>query len=165
MFRAGDEFLQTQGGNPNPYNVDSPTTWLDWSRLETHEDIFRFFQKMIEFRKNHPSIARSRFWRDDVRWYGVGSQVDWSYQSHSLAYCLHGASVNDSDLYVMINAYWQPLEFTLQEGSPQEWRRIVDTYLESPCDFVDYPDAPARTALTYSVQPRSVVVLQRSQDA
>lgn len=23
MFRAGDEFLQTQGGNGNPYNVDS----------------------------------------------------------------------------------------------------------------------------------------------
>jgi len=165
MFRAGDEFLQTQGGNPNPYNIDSPTTWLDWGRLEAHGDIFRFFRKMIGFRKSHPSIARAKFWRDDVSWYGVGKEVDWSYQSHSLAYCLHGASVGDSDLYVMINAYWQPLDFTLQEGNPQEWRRIVDTHMESPCDFVDYPDAPALTALTYSVQSRSVVVLQRSQNA
>jgi isoamylase len=41
MFRAGDEFLQTQGGDGNPYNVDSPTTWLDWSRLKTHGDITR----------------------------------------------------------------------------------------------------------------------------
>ena len=33
MFRAGDEFLQTQGGNNNPYNQDNATTWLDWGRL------------------------------------------------------------------------------------------------------------------------------------
>ena len=33
MFSAGDEFLQTQGGNNNPYNQDNPTTWLDWGRL------------------------------------------------------------------------------------------------------------------------------------
>src|SRR5208282_2926918 len=30
MLRAGDEFLQTQGGNNNPYNQDNGTTWLDW---------------------------------------------------------------------------------------------------------------------------------------
>ena len=30
------------------------------------------FKRMIAFRKAHPSLARSRFWRDDVRWYGVG---------------------------------------------------------------------------------------------
>jgi glycogen operon protein len=30
MLRAGDEFLQTQGGNNNPYNQDNETGWLDW---------------------------------------------------------------------------------------------------------------------------------------
>ena len=44
-----------------------------WSR---NRDMFRFFQKMIAFRKAHPSIGRGRFWRDDVRWYGVGRDVD-----------------------------------------------------------------------------------------
>ena len=33
-------------------------------------------QQMIAFRKAHPSIGRGRFWRDDVRWYGVGRDVD-----------------------------------------------------------------------------------------
>jgi glycogen operon protein len=33
MFCAGDEFLNTQGGNNNPYNQDNETTWLDWSLL------------------------------------------------------------------------------------------------------------------------------------
>lgn len=161
MFRAGDEFLQTQNGDPNPYNVDGPMTWLDWSRLETHHDIFRFFQKMIAFRKQHPSIARPEFWRDDVKWYGVSKNVDWSYESHSLAYCLHGASVNDGDLYVMLNAYWGPLTFAVQEGEAKEWKRIVDTYLPDPDDVVDPETTSALSSSDYAVQPRSIVVLAR----
>jgi glycogen operon protein len=58
----------------------------------------------VGFRKSHPSLGRPRFWRDDVHWYGVGPDVDLSFDSHSLAYCLHGASRGDCDLYVMINA-------------------------------------------------------------
>ena len=78
MFSAGDEFLHTQGGNNNPYNQDNETTWLNWDRLEEHRDLFRFFRLMINLRKTHPSIARSRFWRDDIRWYGTGRHVDMS---------------------------------------------------------------------------------------
>jgi glycogen operon protein len=162
MFRAGDEFLQTQYGDGNPYNADGLNTWLDWDRLEANKDMFRFFQGMIAFRKSHPSLGRSVFWRDDVKWYGVGKQVDWSYGSHSLAYCLHGASANDCDLYVMINAYWEPLSFTLQEGEPGDWKRIVDTDMDSPDDFTDTPNPPVLPSLAYTVQPRSVVVLTRS---
>jgi isoamylase len=162
MFRAGDEFLQTQFGDPNPYNVDGPKTWLDWSRLEAHRDIFRFFQKMIAFRMGHPGVARSVFWRDDVKWYGVGKDLDWSFESHSLAYCLHGAAVGDGDLYVIINAYWEPLTFTIQEGTAAEWKRIVDTYQDSPEDFVDPATASALPSVEYVARPRSVVVLVRS---
>ena len=161
MFRSGDEFLQTQNGDPNPYNVDGLTTWLDWSRLDTHPDMFRFFQKMIAFRKQHPSIARPVFWRDDVKWYGVSEGVDWSYESHSLAYCLRGTSLNDSDLYVMLNAYWELLTFTIQEGEAKEWKRIVDTCLPGPDDFVEPETASRLSSLDHVVQPRSMVVLIR----
>jgi glycogen operon protein len=81
-----------------------------------HADHFRFVKSMIAFRKAHPSIGRSGFWRNDVRRYGVGPFVDLSFDSHSLAYCLHGASRGDCDLYVMINAYHEPLEFEIQES-------------------------------------------------
>ena len=43
MFRAGDEFLNTQFGNNNPYNQDNQTSWLDWNQLQANQDIFRFF--------------------------------------------------------------------------------------------------------------------------
>ena len=163
MFRAGDEFLQTRKGDPNPYNVDNSTSWLDWSRLETHKDTFRFFQEMITFRKKHPSLSRSTFWRDDVKWYGVGKRMDLSYESRSLAYCLHGASLSDSDLYVMINAYWLPLEFSIQEGTPGDWKQIVDTHLGGPDDFRDPETVSHLASLAYTVQPRSVVVFIRTK--
>ena len=159
MFRAGDEFLNTQFGNNNPYNQDNETSWLDWTHLQTNQDVFRFFKCMIAFRKSHPSLCRSRFWRDDVSWYGTSGPVDLSPESRSLAFCLRGASQQDDDLYVMINAYWQALEFTIQEGMPQDWVRIVDTALPTPNDFSE-SNSPLRQ-LRYEVSPRSVVVLLR----
>lgn len=162
MFRAGDEFLQTQQGNSNPYNQDNETTWLDWDRLRTNQDIFRFFKLAIAFRKAHPSLSRSRFWREDVRWYGVGPEPDLAYASHSLALCLHGASEDDRDLYVMINAYWEPLVFRIQEGAASEWQRVVDTAAASPDDFhVPGAETPL-DSLDYRLQPRSTVVLIRN---
>ena len=59
---------------------------------------------MIAFRKTHLSLGRSRFWREDIHWYGVGPAVDRSPWWHSLVFCLHGSSQQDTDLYVMVNA-------------------------------------------------------------
>ncbi len=162
MFCAGDEFMHTQGGNNNPYNQDNETTWLNWDRLRQHQDIFRFFKLMIAFRKRHPALARSRFWREDVHWHGVGPEPDRAYDSHSLAFFLSGASQHDHDLYVMINAYWESLSFVIQEGQADEWRRVIDTSLTSPNDFIE-PESgrPLQTRL-YVVEARSVVVLQRT---
>jgi isoamylase len=164
MFRAGDEYLDTQHGNSNPYNIDSEVTWLDWDRLKHNQDMFRFFAKMIVFRKAHPSLGRSVFWRNDIRWYGIGPEVDLSYESRSLAYCLHGESDHDVDIYVMINSYWQALDFVIQEGQPAEWMRAVDTALDMPNDCADDGDAPILSSLSYQVQPRSIVVLSRTLD-
>lgn len=161
MLRAGDEFLQTQGGNNNPYNQDNATSWLDWNRLESHADVFRFARLMIAFRKAHPSLSRSRFWRDDVAWHGVGPHVDLSPESRSLAYCLRGASGGDDDLYVMVNAYREALPFAIQDGAATEWRRIVDTGVASPDDFREPARAVPLTSAQYVVEPRSVVVLLR----
>lgn len=161
MLRAGDEFGQTQGGNNNPYNQDNETSWLDWNRLQVHQDIFRFFKRMIAFRKAHPSLSRSRFWREDVYWYGVGQAVDLSNDSHSLAFCLHGASEQDIDIYVMINAYWKELSFTIQEGSVGQWKRVIDTSLDSPDDFCEAGAEAPLTSHTYEVKARSIVVLTK----
>jgi glycogen operon protein len=163
MFCAGDEFLNTQQGNNNPYNQDNEITWLNWDLLERNRDIFRFFKGMIAFRKAHPSIHRSRFWGDDISWYGTGPDVDLAPYSRSLAYYLRGAGLDDDDLYVLINAYWEELSFTVQVGQAGAWLRVVDTSLESPADIVDPGSEVRLTGQEYLVRARSVVVLRRPQ--
>jgi glycogen operon protein len=159
MFAAGDEFLRTQRGNNNPYNQDNETSWLDWSRIEQHAGFHRFAKRMIAFRKSHPALGRLSFWRDDVHWYGVGPCVDLSFDSHSLAYALQGASQSDCDFYVMINAYHETLGFEIQQSPASGWRRAIDTALESPLDIAEPGAEPPVASLRYQVQPRSVVVL------
>jgi len=163
MLRAGDEFMHTQAGNSNPYNQDNEVSWIDWDRLHANPDVFRFFRLMIAFRKAHPSLARSRFWREDIRWYGVAAEPDLSFDSHSLAFALRGASEQDDDLYVMINAYSKALTFQIQEGTTKDWRRVIDTSRESPDDFLESGRESPLQSLHYPVPGRTVVTLVRDQ--
>jgi len=160
MFVAGNEFLHTQHGNNNPYNQDNLTNWLDWDRLDKNREFFRFFKLMIAFRKAHPSIGRPIYWREDVYWYGPAGPVDLGPQSHSFAYCLHGDSVGDDDLYVMVNAHWEEHLFEIQEGKAEEWLRVADTALSNPNDFSEPGCEFPLASLSYLVAPRSVVILK-----
>ena len=119
-----------------------------------------FVRGLIAFRKSNSVVARSGFWRDDVRWYGVGAQPDLSWNSHAFAFCLHDDA--GPQLYVMVNAYWEPLTFALQEGAPSMWQLFVDTSLEAPHDLVEDASAPALDSASCVVGARSVVVLTRA---
>jgi glycogen operon protein len=161
MFRAGDEFLQTQGGNNNPYNQDNATSWLDWDRLRVNRDVFQFFRSMIGFRKAHASLGRSRFWREDVRWYGTGPAVDMGPDSRTLAFYLDGASQKDADLYVMVNASDGDKTFEIQVGRPGQWRLAFDTGLASPDDFAEPADRRCIQSSSYAVRSRSIAGMIR----
>lgn len=162
MFCAGDEFLNTQRGNNNPYNQDNETTWLNWDLLEPNHDVFRFFQRMIAFRKSRRMLGRGRFWREDVRWYGAAGEPDLTHESRCLAWRLRGDAFEETDLYGMVNAYHQPVTFRIQEGAAADWQRAVDTSLASPHDIADPGKETALESLDYELGPRSVVVLTRT---
>ena len=170
MFVAGDEFLRTQGGNNNPYNQDNAMSYLDWDLLTANPDIFRFVQKMIAFRKTHPTLGRSRFWREDITWYGIQGNPDQGFSSHTLAFCLRDsqglgaaggpdAGQTGPSLYALINFYTQDLTFQIQEGQEGDWRRVVDTSLASPDDFRELGQETVVAGLSYTVKAQSVVVL------
>ena len=163
MIVAGDEFLNSQRGNNNPYNQDNEITWLDWSNLEKNRDVFRFYKQMIAFRKAHPSIGRQTFWREDVKWFGPDGPVDFSQGSRSLAYLLNGESVGDDDLYVMMNGRWEGRTFSLPGDAGMKWRRVVDTSKPSPDDIVEPGSEPKIDSSKYLVPARSVVVLRRER--
>jgi len=163
MIVAGDDFLNTQRGNNNPYNQDNDITWLDWARLEDNRNVFRFFSLMIAFRKAHACIGRSTFWREAVSWHGANGPVDLDHESRCLAYSLRGTSVGDDDLYVMVNGHWADHVFTVADGDPSDWRRVVDTARPSPDDIIEPGHEPTLDTPRYTVRARSVVVLRRER--
>ncbi len=163
MFRAGDEFLQTQYGLENPYNIDDKRVWLDWQRSKDFEEVSNFFSDIIDFRKAHPSIARGRYWQDDVIWYGAQGDKDLGEDSHALAYYLKGQNaffdLDDDDLYVMINGYWEPVSFRIMEKG--KWGVVIDTHKDGPEACIKKPSPVTTKAL--KVNARSIVVLLKQR--
>jgi glycogen operon protein len=64
----------------------------------------------------------------------------------------------------MINAYWKELTFQIQEGAPNEWRRVVDTSLESPVDFLESGNERPLESLHCQVSGRAIVILMRNAE-
>jgi glycogen operon protein len=98
----------------------------------------------------------------DIAWHGVRlHEPDRRPSSHSLAFTARFPS-EGVFFHVILNAYWQPLEFELPSvanGAGDPWRRWIDTFLDSPHDIVDWERAPSVPGQTYRTEPRSVVVL------
>jgi glycogen operon protein len=61
--------------------------------------------------------------------------------------------------HLILNAFWEPLEFELPAGYGGPWRRWVDTALDPPNDIVPWRTAPSIPGSTYLAGPRSVVSL------
>ena len=129
MFVMGDEFARTQDGDPNPYDVDGPRSWVDWSRLDTWSELHAFVRTLLKLRRECPPVGH--------RFYGVDGPVDTSDGSRSLAFAT-------DQLYVMVNAWWEPRRFGTQESG--DWTPILST-------------VPG--AITGPLPPRSIRILRR----
>jgi glycogen operon protein len=167
MLLMGDEVRRTQRGNNNAYCQDNEISWFDWTLLEKHADIRCFVKQLIRFRLGLSVYKEDRVMsltqlllQTQLRWHGVElDQPDWGYDSRSLAFSVRGRR---GLFHFILNAYWEPLEFELPPtppGSPNGWRRVLDTFREPPHDFCDWTNGPTVKGRSYLVQPRSVVLL------
>ena len=169
MMLAGDEFGRTQLGNNNAYCQDNEISWLDWALPQKNADLLRFFKLLIQFRKSRLAFGFGSFEEDPspftchAGFHGLKpGQPDWSWESRSLA--VQFTEMKDGnlvDIYLMANAYWEPLSFELPPLSGRRtWRRKIDTSLQSPEDIVEPDREPAlANPNAYPAGPRSVVVL------
>jgi glycogen operon protein len=168
MLLAGDEVRRTQQGNNNAYCQDNQIGWFDWTLVEKHRDIYRFFSGMIEFRKRHAALRRGWFFDGsvnerglaDVTWHGtkLGSPGWSDPRALALAMTLAGFH-GDPDLHVMLNMHWDSLEFELPEVAGRRWFKAVDTAQPPPHDIAGPGDETVAPESAVTVQGRSVVVL------
>ncbi|MCS6807236.1 MAG: glycogen debranching protein GlgX [Bacteroidota bacterium] len=176
MLYMGDEMRRTQYGNNNAYCHDTEWNWLDWSLLERHENIVRFVQRCIEFRKAHPVLRNKHHFRNqdylgtgkpDITFHGIKAwQPDWADTSRTLAYMLCGGHAKnglttDDDIYVGMNMYWEALWFELPELSHSKmWHVFVNTGAPEPFDIFPVGREPVlENQRGILLGARSVVVL------
>ncbi|MBI3924859.1 MAG: glycogen debranching protein GlgX [Armatimonadetes bacterium] len=159
MLLMGDEIRRTQQGNNNAYCQDYELSWMDWRLLERHGDVYRFARELIHYRRllepfrSGELSLREVLRRAKVEWSGtLLGRPDWSDDSHSLTVTV---KLNRQAFHLILNAYWEPLEFELPEGA---WQRILDTFLEPPEDITTR-NAPAVPGRAYRAGPRSIVLL------
>jgi glycogen operon protein len=167
MVLMGDEVRRTQRGNNNAYCHDNEISWFDWSLVEKHADILRFASLLIERRRlraaeyEKQGLTLNQMLRKaKCSWHGVKIHTpDWSGHSHSVAFTAELQKENML-LHLILNAYWEPLEFELPPlDNGGMWRRWIDTAIDSPHDIVPWQESPTISGSLYRAEPRSVVVL------
>jgi glycogen operon protein len=168
MFVAGDEVRRTQNGNNNPYCQDNETSWFDWTLVEKNHDLYRFWKRMIEFRKRHAALRGGQFYtgarneRDlpDVTWHGTKlNSPGWQDPGgRALAVTLSGFA-GDADIHIMLNMFWERMDFDLPCVPGRTWLKAVDTSALSPSDIPDLGTEPPVLGSGCTVEGRSIVVL------
>jgi glycogen operon protein len=151
MILAGDEFARTQQGNNNAYAQDNEISWLDWDAIDDEaRALTGFTRQLIKLRQDLPVFRRNRFLTGtfdvelqvkDVTWISpTGAELtpeQWSdSKARSLGVLLDGRAQatgirkrgHDVTVLLLLNAYHEPVEFTLPAGQGgSAWDCLVDT--------------------------------------
>ncbi len=189
MLLGGDEIGRTQRGNNNAYCQDNEIAWFDWSAVDC--ELLEFTKRLIAYRQAHPVFRRRRFLAGaeapELGWFtpagAAMTAADWA-DENALALAIYldgsddpdrapdGSLMTDDDFLVLINAWWEPLAFTIpltrtppegaQAAPPgptaddQTWRAEMVTY--EPTAASAAPEVHAGSQVTAG--PRSIVVLR-----
>lgn len=169
MMVMGDEVRRTQKGNNNAYCQDNEISWFDWILVEKNQGLFRFWKELIAFRLRHPTVHRSRYFTGainerglaDLTWHGCALNTPaWDDpNARTLACTLGGMQKDEADIHIMMNMYWEPLDFALPPVPGYQWHRVLDTSLPVPDDIVGGGHEIKISDSSYRVDGRSVVVL------
>lgn len=167
MFLAGDEFGNTQFGNNNAYCQDNIISWLDWNLLEKNNDIYRFFQYMITFRKNHPII------RKNLEPSGTGysfisihngapdfSDTNENTRTLGVLFAGYDRTRGEEDIvYLCINAFWEPCMIYLPIlPIDYKWNLMVNTGIPASEELFFNSENSPEIAGEFLMKERSVAI-------
>jgi len=168
MMLAGDEIRRTQNGNNNAYCQDNEISWLDWTLLDQNPSLFRFWKRMIEFRKRHSALRDRYFFTGvinerglpDISWHGCHlNSPGWSDpEARVLAMTIAGFK-GEEDIHVMMNMYWEVLTFEIPVLQDRRWYQAVETIAPSPRDIAEPGGEILTDGYVCPIEGRSIVVL------
>jgi glycogen operon protein len=144
-------------GGAEPY-LDSLGTDTDPNGFNDH---FLFVRYLLALRAAHPALRQADYSMPISFSKADGSSGFDSRSDLMGRIYIAGRSVGDADFLVLTNMYWGPGAFTVPPApAATSWVRLVDTasWAEPGGNTWD-PARAAAIAATYTVNPRSIVVL------
>lgn len=97
MISAGDELWRTQLGNNNPYAIDSPQTWVDWTALADPDgpaaSMLAFFRRVTALRSSAPALHQGDFFA------GRSPHDDGQQAADLTWFTVHGSSMTHDDWF------------------------------------------------------------------
>lgn len=144
LLYAGDEMLNSQGGNNNAYSSDDPTGWVDWNSSAAALEVRNFVKKLLEIRKDHKIFHMRRELRGtdyrglgypDISFHDSSAWVsEREFMTRTLAVLLGGMYTREENLpeddffYIAYNAYWEKHPFALPVlPKSYTWELFLDT--------------------------------------
>ena len=110
---SGEEMLRDKKGVHNSFNSPDSINHLDWNNLTRYPQVFDYYSRLIQLRKNHPAfrLGTAERVRRHLRFLDAQPCV--------VAYALENLQGIDAwnDIIVVLNANRQPTVVTLPEGS------------------------------------------------
>ena len=144
LIFMGDEFGNSQKGNNNPYCQDNEITWLNWRDLDKNKELFEFFKKLVQLRREHSILhleCEARLMDyiacgyPDLSYHGENA---WRPQTEN--YCRHigimycgkyarlNRSTEDSFFYLGMNMHWEPHTLALPKPPKgMRWKQLLST--------------------------------------
>lgn len=157
MIRGGDEISKSQNGNNNAYCQDSKLSWYNWDSADNQ--LLKFVTRLISFRREHEIFHRPRWFQgspiyrtgvDDIAWFlPEGKQmtdVEWGEAyAKSMAVFMNGQALRtfndfgervvDDTFYLLLNAHFEPIVFTIPEDKwGKVWKMVFTTKQETFSD-------------------------------
>ncbi len=131
LLYAGDEMMNTQGGNNNAYCCDSPVGWTDWNDTAEAREVRDFVKKLVSLRRDNRIFHMKRelrgtdyrsFGYPDISFHDSRAWVairDFVTRTLAVLYCgLYTRLENeegDDFFYVAYNYYWDAHPFALPD--------------------------------------------------
>lgn len=174
-LRGGDECLNSQEGNNNPYCQDNKIGWINYNKDKNSKQFYTFVKNLIAFRKRHSILHQNKplmlfdymsckvpdvsFHSNEAfrmnqtpasREFGVLYYGDYAKQ--------YTGHIEDS-VYIIYNLNWEEREFALPLASEEKKWRILYSTDGTTDDSFDESKAVTLTQKIYKAAPRSISIL------
>ncbi|HAG68946.1 MAG TPA: hypothetical protein DCL38_03120 [Lachnospiraceae bacterium] len=177
MLYAGDEFMNSQGGNNNPYCQDNATGWLVWKDTMYSRELFSFIKQLVAFRREHPITHMCHEPRlmdslscgyPDLSYHAEQAWYPKLYnhiRHIGVMYCGKYAKRDDGSdddfIYVAWNMHWEKHEFALPKlPKGLRWVPVISSDEEL---LERYSGLLSEKQESIETEPRSVLILKSSE--